>query len=183
MKKILTPLLLALLGLGAGIGAGLALRPAPQAEAGTCAAAEPAEGHSAEPAPGCPPSETDPFAATPPAHGEPKSEGEAAYVSMGKPFVVPVFSGEKTVAMVVLSLAVETNAEAAPVVEGVEPRLRDSFLKAMFRHANTGGFDGGFTTGPKMEDLKSALLAAAREVLPETPVDAVLITEIARQDG
>ena len=53
----------------------------------------------------------------------------------------------------------------------------------MFRHANSGGFDGSFTAGQKMEDLKSALLAAARRSLHETPVGEVLITEIARQDS
>jgi hypothetical protein len=68
-------------------------------------------------------------------------------------------------------------------VAAVEPRLRDQFLKVMFRHANSGGFDGSFTSGRKMEDLKSALLGAAREVMSETPVEEVLITEIARQDG
>jgi len=52
----------------------------------------------------------------------------------------------------------------------------------MFRHANSGGFDGAFTTGRKMEDLRSALLVAAREVFGEIPVSDVLITEIARQD-
>ena len=40
----------------------------------------------------------------------------------------------------------------------MKPRLRDSFLKVMFRHANSGGFDGSFTSGRKMDDLKSALL-------------------------
>ena len=85
--------------------------------------------------------------------------------------------------MVVMSLSVETDTEAAHAVEAVKPRLRDGFLKVMFRHANSGGFDGSFTSGRKMEDLKSALLAAAREVLTETPVEEVLITEIARQDG
>ena len=101
---------------------------------------------------------------------------------MDKPFVVPVFKGEKVVAMVVVSLSVETDTESAPAVEGVKPRLRDSFLKAMFRHANSGGFDGSFTAGTKMDDLKSALLEAARGILPDAPVDEVLITEIARQD-
>ena len=80
---------------------------------------------------------------------------------MDKPFVVPVFAGEKVVAMVVVSLSVETDTEAAHTVEAVKPRLRDSFLKAMFRHANSGGFDGSFTAGRKMDDLKSALLQAA----------------------
>jgi flagellar protein FliL len=192
--KIMTPMLLALLGLGAGLGAGVALKPAPPEPVETACAehAEPDEpaGHAApvehaemaehdgggaEPCP-----EPDPFA--PVAQAEKKPAHELAYVTMDKPFVVPVFSGEKVVAMVVVSLSVETESEAAPTVEGVKPRLRDSFLKAMFRHANSGGFDGSFTAGRKMDDLKSALLQAAQAILPETPVEEVLITEIARQD-
>ena len=102
---------------------------------------------------------------------------------MDKPFVVPVFAGEKVAAMVVVSLSVETDTESAHEIEDVKPRLRDGFLKVMFRHANSGGFDGSFTTGRKIEDLKSALLASAHEVVPDIPVDEVLITEIARQDS
>ena len=102
---------------------------------------------------------------------------------MDKPFVVPIFKDDKVTAMVVVSLALETEAASASKIEGLKPRLRDSFLKVMFRHANSGGFDGSFTGGRKMEDLKSALRAAAKEVLHEKPVGEVLITEIARQDG
>lgn len=188
MKKILTPLLLALVGLGTGVGAGIALKPAPApAAAAACVPPAAAEGEHGEEAPAaaepCPPAEADPFA--PAAHAE--TEGghggeDLAYVTMDKPFVVPVFKGEKVVAMVVVSVSVETDTHSAPTVEGVKPRLRDSFLKAMFRHANSGGFDGSFTAGTKMDDLKSALLAAARTILPGAPVDEVLITEIARQD-
>jgi hypothetical protein len=179
MKKLL-PVLIALLGLGAGVGAGLALKPAPEAVAETPATdcPPPAEGEEAAP---CPPAEPDPFAPVKPE--EKKPAAELAYVQMDKPFVVPVFAGEKVTAMVVVSLSVETDTEGAHAVEAVKPRLRDGFLKVMFRHANSGGFDGSFTSGRKMEDLKSALLATAREVLAETPVEEVLITEIARQDG
>ena len=191
MKKLL-PLVIGLLGLGAGIGAGLALKPAPEPEhevadcaapsgapSGEHGAAQAAEGEAAG-AP-CAPAAADPFA--PAAAAEKKPAAELAYVAMDKPFVIPVFSGEKVVAMVVLSLSVETDVEAAPTIEAVKPRLRDSFLKVMFRHANSGGFDGSFTTGRKMEDLKSALLQAARTVMAETPVEEILITEIARQDS
>jgi len=114
---------------------------------------------------------------------EKKASSELAYVAMDKPFVVPVFAGDKITAMVVVSLSVETDLEGAPSVEAVKPRLRDGFLKVMFRHANSGGFDGSFTAGRKMEDLKSALLQTAREVMTATPVEEVLITEIARQDS
>jgi hypothetical protein len=197
--KALTPILLAFLGLAAGLGAGIALKPEPAPEPAEVACATPsadgrapaADGHGA-PAPvaghdggaaaatACPDG-ADPFA--PVAEAEPhKNAEDLAYVTMDKPFVVPVFEGEKVVAMVVLSVSVETDSHSAPVVEGVKPRLRDSFLAAMFRHANSGGFNGSFTTGQKMEDLKSALRGAAHEVLAETPVGEVLITEIARQE-
>jgi flagellar basal body-associated protein FliL len=175
--KKLVPLLIALLGLGTGVGAGMALKPAPAPEAAeTCAL--PSEGDAAaEPC-----AAADPFAPeTAEAAG---AKGELAYVPIEKPFVVPVFAGEKAVAMVVVSLSIATEGEkAASAVEAMQPRLRDSFLKVMFRHANSGGFDGSYTTSRKLEDLKSALLGAAREVMPDAPVDEVLITEIARQDG
>ena len=177
MKK-LVPLLIALLGLGTGVGAGMALRPAPAPDAVAETCALPSEGDAAaEPC-----AAADPFAPeTAEAAG---AKGELAYVPIEKPFVVPVFAGDKTVAMVVVSLSLATEGEkAASVVEAMQPRLRDSFLKVMFRHANSGGFDGSYTTGRKIEDLKSALLGAAREVMPDAPVDEVLITEIARQDS
>ncbi len=180
MKKLL-PVLIALLGLAAGVGAGMALKPAPEAEHAAGESTDcppPAEGEEAAP---CPAAEPDPFAPVKPEEKKPTTE--LAYVEMDKPFVVPVFAGEKVTAMVVMSLSVETDAEGAHAVEAVKPRLRDGFLKVMFRHANSGGFDGSFTGGRKMEDLKSALLKSAREVLTEAPVEEVLITEIARQDG
>jgi flagellar FliL protein len=183
LKKILVPVLLALVGLGAGVGAGLALKPAPE-PTGTASCAPPeGDAHETAAEMPCPPAEHDPFApAAADTHGGGHGESDLAYVAMDKPFVVPVFSDGRVIAMVVVSLSVETDTEAAPTVEGVKPRLRDSFLKTMFRHANSGGFDGSFTAGPKMDDLKSALLEAARGILPGAPVDEVLITEIARQD-
>jgi flagellar FliL protein len=181
--KILRPLLLALLGLAAGVGAGVATKPAPTPEPAEVACAAPdaappaPDAPEAAPAP-CPPEDLFAVVAEP----ERKPASDLAYVTMDKPFVVPVFADEAVTAMVVVSLSVETELDAAPVIEGVKPRLRDSFLKAMFRHANSGGFDGSYTSGQKMQDLKSALRAAAHEVLPDTPVGEVLITEIARQD-
>jgi hypothetical protein len=153
MKKIL-PVLLALVGLGAGVGAGLALRPAPEPHA--------AEGGVPEVA---------------------EEEAHFAAVPLGKPFVVPVFKDGASVAMVVLSLAIEVEPEAAEEVAAMEPKLRDGFLKVMFRHANSGGFDGDFTEGPAIDDLRASLRKTLRTLLPDAPTGAVLITEIARQDN
>lgn len=179
MKKLM-PVLIALVGLGVGVGAGLMLRPAPEAEAAAACARSGVQGNEGEAGP-CPSEPADPLA--PAAHGAAKKPTELAYVPIDKSFVVPVFAGEKVKAMVVLSLSVATETAAAPAIEAVKPRLRDSFLKALFLHANSGGFDGPFTSGRNMDDLKSALLVAARDVLGDLPVDEVLITEIARQDS
>ena len=172
MMKLLVPLVIALVGLGAGVGAGIALKPAPE---------EHAEAASCEHPP-CEDAAHDPFAAG--GHDGPGEDVELAYVPLQKPFVVPVFDGDKVVAMVVLSLSVEVPADHEPeaVVEAIEPRLRDGLLKAMFLHANSDGFSGTFTTGRKIEDLKASLLASARQVMGRDAVFDVLITDIARQD-
>lgn len=129
-----------------------------------------------------PPCGPDPFSGKPAAE-KAEIEGEPAYVTMDKPFVVPIFRNDKMVATVVASVSVETSTEEAPKIEALKPRLRDSFLAVMFKHANSGGFDGSFTVGRKMEDLKSALHVAATDVMRDKPVGEVLITEINRQDN
>lgn len=156
--KIVLSILLALLGLGAGVGAGLLLRPVPET---TRPGAEEVAEAGAE-APG--------------------DHGDFLAVPLGKPFVVPVFHEGAVAAMVVISLAVEVEPDGAEAVAEVEPKLRDGFLKVMFRHANSGGFDGGFTTGQPIEDLKAALAKTLRTLLPDPPTGGVLITDIARQE-
>jgi hypothetical protein len=145
---------------GAGVGAGVALKPAPEE-----APAEPAcaEGQEAE---GCAAEAHDPFEPKP--QPEPDHEVALKIVPFEKAFVVPVFKDDKVAAMVVLSVAVEIDASAETAVKDAQPRLRDGYLAVMFRHANSGGFDGAFTEGRKMDDLRSALLAATREVFPES---------------
>lgn len=188
--KLLMPIGIALLGLGVGVGAGVALKPAPEAQAAACPEAAPpdlgaeapaAEGHGDAAAPCAPAAAAGPLD-PPAAEGDGDEGGGVAVVALGKPFVVPVFAGDKVVAMVVASVAVEIDAESETKVEAAEPKLRDGFLAAMFRHANSGGFAGAFTTGQKMADLRAALLAAAREVFPGATVSDVLITEVAKQD-
>jgi flagellar protein FliL len=208
--KLLVPVVLALLGLGAGVGAGLALKPSPEEPEmamGPCGALETgAHGaqeigaHGAGEESAAPegdhdaPDETDPCAdvagVDPFAPGEPVAGGgghgaegaHTLFVPLEKPFIVPVFRGEKVVSMVIVSLSVAANVENPDLVHGMEPRLRDRFLEALFLHSNSGGFDGSFTTGRKIEDLKLALLRSAQSVMGKNLVNEVLITEINRQD-
>lgn len=195
MIKKLLPLVLALVGLGAGVGAGVVLKPAPEPEAlavaDACAepvAVEAADGEDAQAEPAaaeaepCEPHAADPFAKVKTGGEDHATDKDVAYVPLDKPFVVPVFRGDKVAAMVVLSLSVSIGKEEQEIVQAVQPRLRDSFLKVMFQHANSGGFDGSFTSGQKLADLHAALLDAARAVVKKGHVGEVLITEIARQD-
>jgi hypothetical protein len=167
MGKIL-PVVLALAGLGAGAGAGCALRPDLAAQ---------------EPAAACPCDceLADPEAPPPALPGETGEPGNSDFVKLNNQFVVPIVARETVTAMVVLSLSLQVHTGGGEAVYQREPKLRDQFLRVLFDHANSGGFDGAFTAGPKMETLRGALRAAARNILGDVVQD-VLITDIARQD-
>ena len=160
MRRLLLPLLLALLGIGAGAAAGYFLRPAPQASAEAPAEAAPA------------------------AQAEGSEEGavNSEFVKLNNQFIVPDVEDGAIVSLVVLSLSLEVATGGTEAVYAAEPKLRDTLLQVLFDHANAGGFRGDFTAAGQMEDLRRALLEAARRILGPT-VKAVLISDIARQDN
>ncbi|MGR3821063.1 flagellar basal body-associated FliL family protein [Salipiger marinus] len=177
MKKLL-PVLLALFGTGAGIGAGLMLAPAPPMEEAT--EVEPAtgeEGH-AEDSHAAPPAKED-------AHAE---DGHAAegttseFVKLSNQFIIPVVGQQRVSALVVLTISIEATAGSTEVIYAQEPKLRDAFLRALFDHANIGGFDGNFTEAHRMDVLRRILFESARNALGPRVID-VLVTDIARQDS
>lgn len=164
----LLPVVLILIGLGAGVGAGLALRPAPEPAAAEIDCVVPEGGA--------------PVVAA--ALDDHAAEGEAAatdFVKMNNQFVVPVVDHESIAALVVMSISLEVPVGGSEAVYQREPKLRDAFLQVLFNHANSGGFDGAFTAGPKMQTLRTALGEVARAELGANVLD-VLITDIARQD-
>lgn len=114
-------------------------------------------------------------------HGGAAEVSGVQYVKLSKQFVVPVVADEKVAALVVMSLSIEIDASMMETVFLVEPKLRDALLRVMFLHANSGGFDGQFTGGEPMRDLRGSLREAARRVLGDS-VSAVLVTDILRQD-
>ncbi len=167
MRKLL-PIILALLGTGAGVGAGIFLMPEPAPE----------EMHAAE---DC----VVPVDEVKHENPDPETEGPAEgreYVKLNNQFVIPIVGPDRVSALVVASLSVEVVSGTTEVVYAREPKLRDVFLQVLFDHANIGGFEGTFTTGDRMDILRSALLDAAKTVLG-SDVSDVLITEIARQDA
>jgi hypothetical protein len=167
VKKLL-PILLVLLGLGGGAAGGYFLRPEPEPEAtveeegapaATCAPTGDAGAEIAE---------------------TPDAAAQVEYVKLNNQFVVPVMNGGDIRSLVILSLSVEVEAGQAEVVYTREPKLRDAFLRVLFDHANTGGFDGSFTESGTIESLRRGLRAAAREIIGPTSRD-VLILDIIRQ--
>ena len=94
---------------------------------------------------------------------------------------MPVVKGDKVVSLVVLSLTLEVEPGGTETVFATEPRLRDSFLRVLFDHANVGGFDAGFTQSGTMTLLRRSLLEAATTTLGKTVRD-ILIVDIVRQE-
>ncbi len=181
MKKLL-PIILLLLGAGGGVGAGLYLRPPPAEPATPALAVAACEG------PDCPAIAPPPEAATaPPPAGEVVATAQdpnanaPEYVALQRQMIVPIVSNDQVISLVVMSLSIEVQAGYRNDVYDREPKLRDAFLQVLFRHANTGGFDGAFTSGEKMSDLRKALNGAAQQVLGPVAIQ-VLVTDILRQD-
>jgi hypothetical protein len=132
------------------------------------------------------------------AHGEAHGEAPAAdphggsgrgeapagghdYVKLPNQFIVPVVEGGEVAALMLLSLSVEVPAGTNDAIAPIEPKLRDSFLRVLFDHANTGGFEGMFTAAGAMRPLRAALLDAAAAA-SEGLVTDVLILDIVRED-
>lgn len=152
MKKLL-PAILALVGLLTGAGAGLALRPGTERGADDEVAA----------------------------HYSPAPANTETLRLPGQ-FVVPILEDGRVRMMVVMSLALELAEGHTVSLQRQEARLRAVLLQVMFDHANTGGFEGVFTSGEVLLLLRRTLREAARAELGPALHD-VLITELLRQEG
>lgn len=167
MRKLI-PIIMLLFGLGGGVASGMMLRPEPEAPA----AEDAAEGDTADKA------ETKKTTKAKPTEDE---AVEKEYVKLNNQFVIPLVEDSQVSAVVVMSLSVEVKAGNRDAVFLKEPKLRDSFLYAMFDHASIGGFSGAFTDATKLDILRTALREVAQRDLGDYVTD-VLILEIARQD-
>ena len=162
MKKILLPILLAILGTSGGAGAGFFLRPPPEVpDVSLTETSETFEADEIE--------ETEP---------EPT---DVEYAKLNNQFVVPVVHDGRMQSLVIMTLSLEVTTGGKTSIFEVEPKLRDAFFTALIEHANIGGFDGNFTNSANMRSLREALFDASQEVVGSIVQD-VLILDIARQD-
>lgn len=189
MKK-LVPMLIPVLALVGGVAAGEMLRPA--AEGVEHAAVEaPAEGHGETEAasddhaaketsdPAAPPPADDHAAAADHGEGPGPAEGWFTFPSQ---FFVPLMRNGDMGAVMILTLTIEALGAELAAMEQQEHRLRDALLRELLIHANTGGFDGNFTSEARLAPLRDRLQKAA-QASTDLTVKAVLIEDIARQAG
>lgn len=162
MKKIIIPAALAIVGLGGGVAGGMLLKPTPE---------PPVE--CLEDDPDCTPPEPMEEAST--------LQIDFEYIRLDGQFIVPVMESDRVRAMVVLSLTIEAEGGLESNITAIQPKIRDAFLQVLFDHAQSGGFDGPFTTGQPMRDLRSSLRARAQDLLGPK-AKGVLVTDIIRQD-
>lgn len=197
MKK-LVPMLIPVLALVGGVAAGEMLRPA--AEGVEHAAVEaPAEGHGETEADDHASDdhaakESSDHAAPPPAddhaaaadhgggHGGEGPVSAEGWFTFPSQFFVPLMRNGDMGAVMILTLTIETPGAELAAMEQQEHRLRDALLRELLIHANTGGFDGNFTSEARLAPLRDRLQKAA-QASTDLTVKAVLIEDIARQAG
>ena len=120
-------------------------------------------------------------------HGESKSGGDAlptdpAWVAFPNQFFVPVVRNGDLGSFMILTVTLQTTEGARESVTRKEHQLRDALLRRLMAHANSGGFDGNFTSEDHMRGLRDALLAAAQGIAGPA-VTAILIEDIGRQES
>ncbi len=172
MKKLL-PIIVVVIALVAGVGGGKLLQPAPPIDEEKLS-----EDCSNGDEEGCADIPRPVLVVEPEELYDPEQSSEFAKIP--KQFVIPIVKNERVRALVVMSITLEVETGSTDQIFEREPKLRDGFLRVMFEHANTGGFDGAFTTGESMRDLRGALKEAARRSAGEIVQD-VLITELVKQ--
>lgn len=105
---------------------------------------------------------------------------EVAWFRFPQQFLIPVLHDGRLDSTLVLSLSVEMPAAATEIVHSHEIKLRDAILRQLLIHANTGGFDGNFTSEAHLRRLRSDLVLTAQGVVPG--ISDILIGDIARQE-
>jgi flagellar FliL protein len=172
MKKLI-PIIIILVFAGAGVAAGLMLKPDEEmaiAEMGPCG--DDPNTHD----------KGDDKIALISEKPNPASNVTYDYVKLNNQFIVPMIKGDVVRSVAIVALSIEVKAGTSDKVYSVEPRLRDSFLQALFDHASLGGFDGDFATTENLLRMRRSLKQSAVAVLGDL-VNDVLVTDIARQDN
>lgn len=176
MIRLLIPIVFLLIGIGGGVAAGLFMTPEDEGENYDAELSEQDTSATEE----NDTSEEGSYDDEP--RVTPGSAENLEYVRLNNQFIVPIVNNGSVRSLVVMSLTLEISAGENQLVFDREPRIRDAFLRVMFSHANSGGFDDVFTSSLALGPLRRGLRDAAVEILGPV-VNDVLIVDIVRQDA
>ena len=116
-----------------------------------------------------------------PGHDE-EGDGTVGWFRFPSQFFVPVVRNGGTEYVMIMTVTLEIPKSAQAEVEALEHRLRDALLRQLIIHANTGGFDGNFTSDAQLRKLRDGILTAAQSVAHDN-ILSVLIEDIARKEN
>lgn len=171
MKKILPVLIILIAAIGGATG-GMMFRPAAEMAGGEDPMGGGHEGEMADTGHGmekpADPSMED-------------MQGDYDYVKFSRQFVIPVVGEDGVRALVVADIQLEVEPGTSEEAFSREPKLRDAFLKVLYRIAHTGGFNGSLVSDYILKDMHDDLKDAAAAILGGDLHD-VLITDLLRQD-
>lgn len=181
MIRKLLPILLALLGFLGGAAAGDILKSNSEGSAGTVVEA-PAPGDNGEVEVNAESGAVaESHKATDPKNNNSGDTGELTWFKFPQQFFVPILHDGQLDSTMIISLSVEIPASINETVYARELKLRDALLRQLLIHANTGGFNGNFTSEPQLRRLRAELVSTAKAIVPE--ITDILIGDIARQDS
>jgi len=112
---------------------------------------------------------------------DPHAGAEPQYVKFGRKLVVPVVEGATTRALMVIDLGIDVPAPLSDRVHAMEPRLRDAFMRVLFQMSADAASTETYIDARILEELRVALLAAAREHAGSAVRD-VLILDMIRKE-
>lgn len=111
--------------------------------------------------------------------GKDGKDGSSGVIRFSRQFVVPVIHRDGANSLLVLDIGIQ----APPGSEGLysyELKLRDALLAALLKFSNEGAFDDDFIETGNLDQLRAALLVAAKGVIGDR-AQQILILSIARQ--
>lgn len=103
-----------------------------------------------------------------------------AWFEFPQQFLVPILHDGRLDSTMILTLSLEMPGPERETVHAHEIKLRDALLRQLLIHANTGGFDGNFTSEAQLRKLRAELATAVQDIVPG--ISDVLIGDIGRQE-
>lgn len=104
------------------------------------------------------------------------------YSSLDKPLIVPIFEEGKAAAMLIAEISLELKTADTSSVANKKPRLRDEFLQ-VFSYYSAEGKLGEDMLSPRIQaELRRDLTRVGKKLIGEEILNAVLISNLQRQD-